>query len=90
MKSLPGPSEEKQFFIIPDVVEFDERLKPAEYRIYAHLSCCILKGTEPSITTIAKTCIMSEYVVRKSLDRLNELGWLSHFQNLDLVKKGWR
>lgn len=88
MRSLDN--QKPNFFGIPDEVMDDERLEAEEFRIYAHLSCCVGKGTEPSVTTIAKTCLIPEAVVRKSLDRLNVLGWLSHFSELDLVQRGWR
>lgn len=82
--------QDRSFFGIPDEVMDDERLEAEEFRIYAHLSCCVGKGTEPSVATIAKTCLIPEGVVRKSLDRLDALGWLSHFSDLDLVRRGWR
>ena len=74
------------FFGIPHEVMDDERLTPEEFRIYAHLSCCVLKSAEPSIETIARKCILKEDTVRACLDRLNELGWLSHFHDLALVQ----
>ena len=73
-------------FGIPLEVVDDERLKPEEFRIYAHLSCCVLKCAEPSIETVARKCILPEDTVRACLDRLEELGWLSHFRDLSLVQ----